>query len=152
MKKLAVIGPGLLGGSIALAARRLPGWSVSAWARRPAAVDELLARGIVEAASTQLEAIAAEADLVVLCVPIGAMPALAEQLAEMVPAHAIVTDVGSVKGPVVAALTPLFQERGHFVGSHPMAGSEQAGLQAARADLFDESVCILTPQAEVTRM
>jgi prephenate dehydrogenase len=152
MKKLAVIGPGLLGGSIALAARRLPGWSVSAWARRPAAVDELLERGIVDAASTQLQAVAADADLVVLCVPIGAMPALAKELAEIVPASAIVTDVGSVKAPVVAALTPLFQERGHFIGSHPMAGSEQTGLQAARVDLFDGAVCILTPEAEVSRL
>jgi prephenate dehydrogenase len=146
MKRLAVIGPGLLGGSIALAAARLPDWSVAPWARRPEAVAELRERHRFEHASHDLRAVAREADLVILCVPIGAMPALAAELAPVIPPHAIVTDVGSVKGPVAAALTPLFSQRGHFIGSHPMAGSEQTGMKAARADLFRGSVCILTPE------
>ncbi len=143
MKKLAVIGPGLLGGSLAFAVRAWPDWEVAVWARRSAAVEELKALGLE--ASHDLAAVAAEADLVVLCVPIGAMPALAAELARIIPPHAVVTDVGSVKAPVVETLTPLFTDRGCFIGSHPMAGSEQSGLKAARADLFKGSVCLVTP-------
>jgi prephenate dehydrogenase len=146
MRKLAVIGPGLLGGSIALALQRRPGWRTAMWARRPEAVEEVLRLKVAPESSTDLEKVASDADLVILCVPIGVMPDLAEKLAQIVPAQAIVTDVGSVKAPVVSQLNPLFQGRGRFIGSHPMAGSEQAGLKAARADLFDGSVCIVTPE------
>jgi prephenate dehydrogenase len=145
MNKLAVIGPGLLGGSIALAARQHASWRVSIWARRPEAVAELRDRGIGDEASTELAAVADGADLVVLCIPIGAMPSVAECLATVIAPRAIVTDVGSVKARVVEELTPIFRERGRFVGSHPMAGSEQTGITAARADLFGGSVCIVTP-------
>lgn len=144
MTKLAVIGPGLLGGSIALAARRAGNFHVSTWARRPEAVAEL-SRRFADVASSNLGEVASEADLVVLCVPIGAMPALARELAGIIPAGAIVTDVGSVKSPVVNELAEIFRGRGVFVGSHPMAGSEQTGLKAAREDLFDGAVCIVTP-------
>lgn len=116
------------------------------WARRAEAVAELLRLNVAPQASTDLAEVAADADLVILCVPIGAMPDLAAQLAKILPEHAMVTDVGSVKGPVVERLTPHFQSGARFIGSHPMAGSEQTGLKAARADLFRGSVCIVTPQ------
>jgi prephenate dehydrogenase len=74
------------------------------------------------------------------------MPALASQVARFLPAGALVTDVGSVKAQLVDELTAIFGERCHFVGSHPMAGSEQTGVQAARKDLFDDAVCIVTPE------
>jgi prephenate dehydrogenase len=76
------------------------------------------------------------------------MPPLARQLAGLLPRAALVTDVGSVKAPVVAELSVIFQQGPRFVGSHPMAGSEQQGLHAARADLFDQHVCIVTPDAQ----
>jgi len=101
--------------------------------------------GIAHVSSTDLATVVDGADGIVFCVPIGAMPGLAEQIAPMIHPDALITDVGSVKGPVVEALTPIFKQRGKFVGSHPMAGSEQSGLAAARADLFEGSVCILTP-------
>jgi prephenate dehydrogenase len=148
MNKQAVIGPGLLGGSIALAARRYASWRVSIWARREEAVAELRHRGIGDEASTDLAAVAEDADLVVLCIPIGAMPEVAAGLAPVISPGAVVTDVGSVKARVVAELEPIFRARGHFVGSHPMAGSDQAGLSAAKADLFGGSVCIVTPHEE----
>ena len=147
MKTLAIIGPGLLGGSIALAARRAGGWRTALWARRAAAVAEIAALGIADAASTDLRAIVAGADLVVLCVPIGAMPALAREIADAISDRTIVTDVGSVKASVVAELGAIFHGRGRFVGSHPMAGSEQTGIGAARAELFDGAACIVTPDA-----
>ena len=147
MKTLAIIGPGLLGGSIVLAARRAGGWRTALWARRAAAVAEIAALGIADAASTDLRAVVADADLVVLCVPIGAMPALAREIADAISDRTIVTDVGSVKASVVAELGAIFHGRGRFVGSHPMAGSEQTGIGAARAELFDGAACIVTPDA-----
>jgi len=144
--RLAIIGPGLLGGSIAMAVRRkAPGVHISIWARRQEAVEEILDRQIVDFASTDLEAVTAKADVIVLCVPIGAMAPLAGKLAAFVAPHALITDVGSVKAPVVKSLGRIFEHRGRFIGSHPMAGSEQTGIDAARADLFEGSVCILTP-------
>ena len=145
MKTLAIIGPGLLGGSIALAARRAGGLRTGLWARRAAAVAEIAAMGIADAASTDLRSIVAEADFIVLCVPIGAMPALAREIAGAISPRATVTDVGSVKASVVAELGAILG--GRFVGSHPMAGSEQTGLGAARAELFDGAACIVTPDA-----
>jgi len=137
---LAVLGPGLLGGSLALAVRaRAPQCRITVWARREVAVP------FCDFFSTDLAAVVRGADTIVLCVPIGAMPALAEQLVPLIEPNALVTDVGSVKAPVVEKLAPLFKR---FVGSHPMAGSEQAGLAAARADLFERSVALLTPHAD----
>ena len=147
MLSLAILGPGLLGGSIALAARRAGGGRIALWARRAEAVAEVAALGLADAVSTDLRAIVADADLVILCVPIGAMPALAREIAGLISPRTIVTDVGSVKAPVVAELGEIFRERGRFVGSHPMAGSEQNGIRAARAELFDDAACILTPDA-----
>jgi prephenate dehydrogenase len=145
MTRLAILGPGLLGGSIALAARRAGGFRVAAWARRSEAVAELEKRELADAASTDLLTVVEGADLVILCVPIGAMGALAREIAPLLPPGAVVTDVGSVKGPVVSELGAVFSTHGRFVGSHPMAGSEQAGIEAARADLFDGAACIVTP-------
>jgi len=146
MNHLAILGPGLLGGSLALALKaRAPQCRVTIWARREAAAAG--AAAICDLASTDLAAVVRGADAVVLCVPIGAMAALAEQIAPLVEPGALITDVGSVKAPVVEALVPIFERagRGHFVGGHPMAGSEQAGLSAARADLFEGTVALLTP-------
>lgn len=148
--KLAIIGPGLLGGSLALAmrARNPDCLEIAIWARREVAVEEVRAMGVADVASTDLAAVATGANIVVFCVPIGVMPELARQIVSVIEPDALVTDVGSVKGPVVDALVPIFQNRGRFVGSHPMAGSEQSGLAASRADLFDGAVCILTPHPE----
>ncbi len=148
MTKLAVIGPGLLGGSLALAARRSGGFRVSLWARRPEAIAELRDLNVADEASGDLRSVAEGADLVVFCVPIGAMASLAQQIAPVLKADTLVTDVGSVKAPVVAQLGAIFRGRARFVGSHPMAGSEQTGIRAARADLFDGAVCIVTPDAK----
>jgi prephenate dehydrogenase len=145
MTHLAILGPGLLGGSIALAARRAGGFRVAAWARRSEAVAELEKRGLADTSSTDLRAVLEDAALVVLCVPIGAMGELGRQIAPLLSPGAIVTDVGSVKAPVVTELGAIFAAHGRFVGSHPMAGSEQTGAESARADLFDDACCIVTP-------
>ncbi len=146
-QKVALLGVGLLGGSLGLALRRqhLAG-RVHGYVRREAAAPECRAAGAVDTAGTDLAEAVRDADLVVFCTPLGQMPLLAEQAAPFLSAGALVTDVGSVKGPVVRALEPLCTAAGaRFVGSHPMAGSERTGVGAARADLFAGAVCVVTP-------
>lgn len=145
---IAVLGPGLLGGSLLLALReRLPGSRLRAWARREAAVQELRDRGLADVTSTVLEEVVEGADFVVMCTPIEHMADLAGKLLHCpVQPGCVVTDVGSVKAPVVFAVEAAFAGSTlHFLGSHPMAGSEKAGLQAARPDLFEGANCLITP-------
>jgi prephenate dehydrogenase len=151
-QRIALIGPGLLGGSMGLALRALEDApEVRAWARRQETVELLLKKGCVDTASGYLAEVVADADLIVLATPVGAMTELAGQIAACpgLASTAIITDVGSVKRCVVEALEPIFSGsgRGRFVGSHPMAGSEQAGVEAARVDLFRDAMCLLTPTA-----
>jgi prephenate dehydrogenase len=146
-RKIAIIGVGLLGGSIGLAVkrRRLAG-EVAGFVRRPASLKDCEKAGAVDYATTDLLAAVSNADLVILCMPLSQMRL---RLVEMIPAlkhGAIVTDVGSVKGCVVRELESLVAKSGaHFVGSHPMAGAEKTGVGAARADLFVNAVCVVTP-------
>ncbi|MHB1305637.1 MAG: prephenate dehydrogenase [Limisphaerales bacterium] len=149
-RKLALIGVGLLGGSLGLAVkqRRLAA-RVEGYVRRESSVAECLAAGAVDQASTDLAAVIAEADLVVLCTPIGQMGSLARSFSSKLAPGALVTDVGSVKETVVRELEPLIAAAGGlFVGSHPMAGAEKMGVSHARADLFAGAVCVVTPTAQ----
>jgi prephenate dehydrogenase len=146
--RIAVIGPGLLGGSLLLMLRdRHPNADLRAWARRKEAVEQILRDKLASTATIDLATAVADADLVILCTPVETMPAMAKQIAQSRLANGcVVTDVGSVKAPVVSALEAAFtHSKADFVGSHPMAGSEKSGIEAARADLFDEAAVILTP-------
>ncbi len=143
---IAILSPGLLGGSLALALReRIQGVEIRVWARREESAEKVRALGMADAASTDIAAIVKGAALIVFCMPIGGMAEVGRQIAGIVRPDALVTDVGSVKQPVVETLGPIFQGRAEFLGSHPMAGSEQTGLDAARGDLFEGAVTILTP-------
>ena len=146
-RKITLAGVGLLGGSLGLAVRqRRLAERVEGYVRRPASVGECEQLGIVHRATLDPAAAVAGADLVILCTPLAGMRELVERMLPALERGAIVTDVGSVKGPVVRELGPLLAEAGaHFVGSHPMAGAEKMGASAARADLFNNAVCILTP-------
>jgi len=147
--KVTLIGVGLLGGSLGLALkqRRLAG-RVEGYVRREASIAECERLGVVDRATTDLLAAVREADLVVFCTPIAQMRALAEQCGSVLKSGALVTDVGSVKGSVVAELEPIVSKGGaQFIGSHPMAGAEKTGPAAARADLFERAVCVVTPGA-----
>src|SRR5258707_964292 len=138
--KLSILGPGLLGGSIGLAARqRKVARRVVMWARRPEAADEAYKVGAADEATNDLAKVVADAELVVLATPIGAMRSLVDQIRPTLPDGCVVTDVGSVKYPVVTALSDALSGKARFVGSHPMAGSEQSGIEAARRDLFDNA-------------
>jgi prephenate dehydrogenase len=119
--------------------------SVVGFVRRPASVTECEFHGAVDFATLDLPRAVKGADLVVLCTPIAQMRPLVKQMLPALEPGAIVTDVGSVKGSVVHDLEPVLAKAGaHFVGSHPMAGSERTGVAAADADLFVNAVCVIT--------
>jgi prephenate dehydrogenase len=146
-QKITIVGVGLLGGSIGLAVRRgkLAG-EIAGYVRRAASLKDCERAGAMDYATTDLPAAVSNADLIILCTPLAQMRALAEQMLPALKRGAIVTDVGSVKAEVVRQLESVFANSGaHFVGSHPMAGGEKMGVLAAKADLFANAVCIVTP-------
>jgi len=151
--KITLVGVGLLGGSLGLAIkRRRLAREVAGYVRRAASVKECADTGAVDFASTDLLAAVWNADLVILCTPLGQMRPLVKQLIPALKRGAIITDVGSVKGSVVKELETLIARAGgHFVGSHPMAGAEKTGVASARVDLFDSAVCVVTPTKRTNR-
>jgi prephenate dehydrogenase len=143
---VAILGPGLIGGSLALAlAERGLAQRLMIYARSPRALDEIRLAGVDAELSTNPSEAVREADVVILCVPIEAMTGLVHEFRDAVKPTALVTDVGSVKGSVVRDIEPILDGRALWIGSHPMAGSEQGGFAAARADLFEGATVILTP-------
>jgi prephenate dehydrogenase len=152
--KVTLVGVGLLGGSLGLALkRRRLAREVAGYVRRPASVKECAEAGAVDFATTDLLAAVWNADLVILCTPLGQMRSLLAQMLPALKRGAIVTDVGSVKGNVVAELEELASvASGRFIGSHPMAGAEKTGVASARADLFVNAACVVTPTARSNRM
>lgn len=144
--RIAVLGLGLLGGSVALAARRAGvARRIVAAGRRRAPLEQALRRGIVDEIGDVGSAVAG-ADLVVLCSPVGAMPALLEAAGPHLRSGALVTDVGSIKGALADRLPGLLPPGVHYVGAHPMAGSHRSGVAHASTDLFDAACCVVTPQ------
>ena len=134
------------------ARRRKLARQVAGFVRRAASLKNCEKAGAVDFATTDLLAAVWEADLVILCAPLGQMRLLAERMLPALKPGAIVTDVGSVKTGVVRELESLIQKRGaHFVGGHPMAGAEKTGVGAARADLFENAVCVVTPTKKTNR-
>jgi prephenate dehydrogenase len=146
-RKITIIGVGLLGGSIGLAARkRRVAKEIAGYARREKTIAESEKIGALDYATTDLLAAVSNADLVILCTPLAQMRALTEQFLPALKRGTIVTDVGSVKADVVRELESLVKKAGaHFVGGHPMAGGEKMGVLAARADLYENAVCVVTP-------
>ena len=146
-QKITIVGVGLLGGSIGLAVRqrRLAG-EVAGFVRRAASLKDCEKAGAVDYATTDLLAAVSNADLIILCTPLAQMRPLTRQFLPALKRGAIVTDVGSVKADVMRELESLVKKSGaHFIGSHPMAGGEKMGVLAARADLFECAVNIVTP-------
>ncbi len=145
-ERVAVVGLGLLGGSVAAAARaRGVARCVVGVSRGRETAAEAVAAGLADEGSHDLAAGVAGADLVVLCTPVFAMADTLGRAAPALRAGALVTDVGSVKRALVETLPGLLPPGVHYVGAHPMAGSHQTGLRHARADLFEGAACVLTP-------
>ena len=140
--KIGVVGLGLIGGSLAIDLRA-QGYTILGVSRRPETCEQAIARGIVDAASPELASLAA-AEVVFICTPIGAIVPTVEQLMPHLPPTTVITDVGSVKGSLVDTLAPRWL---NFVGGHPMAGTSEAGLDAAQANLFVDRPYVLTPLA-----
>ena len=152
IRRLCVVGPGLLGGSVALAARaRQLAGEIVVVGRSEASVAPSVRAGAADRGTTDLAAGLRGVDLCVLATPVAT---LERQLAAVWAAAEpgiVITDVGSTKGRIVATAERLAAERPlDFVGSHPMAGSERAGFAEARADLFVAATVILTPTERTT--
>jgi prephenate dehydrogenase len=148
-QKVTLVGVGLLGGSLGMALRqRGLAEHVCGVVRRSAIIPDCERLGAVDVATRNLGPAVRGADLVVLCCPIGQMGALTQEMLPFLEPGVLVTDVGSVKAPIVDEVEgPIAKAGGHFVGSHPMAGSEKTGVEAARADLFESAICAVTPTA-----
>lgn len=144
MQTLSIIGVGLLGGSIGLAAKkRLPGLHVIGYGHRASTLQRALKLKAIDEAAPDLSVAVQTSDLIILCTPVGQFGQILSDIRPYVPEHAIVTDVGSTKESVVKTGEKLLGKR--FVGSHPMAGSEKRGVDYASSDLFENALCILTP-------
>ena len=138
---LAVLGVGLIGGSVGLAARERSGAEVIGFDPDPAALDRAVEIGAVDHRAGSIAAACAEAEAVFCAAPVAALPDLARAALGASGPETVVTDVGSTKRDLVAALGD--DER--FIGGHPLAGAETAGVGNARADLFDGARWYLTP-------
>jgi len=144
VSKLAVLGLGLLGGSVGLAARRRGAAArVVGATRRADARRAALACGAVDEVADPEDAVR-DAELVVLATPVSVMPELVRRVAPSLQRGAVVTDVGSVKAPLVETLPGLLPRGVTYVGAHPMAGSHERGVEHARADLFEGAPCVVT--------
>jgi len=145
---VALIGVGLMGGSLGLAARERAGVAeVRGFSQTRATLDLALERGAVTRACGSLEEAVSGADLVFVCTPVRLVAAHVKAALAAAPAHAVISDVGSTKGPLMRALSPDEQRR--CVGGHPLCGSETAGVANARASLYEGATYFVTPGAHV---
>ncbi|MEG4147729.1 prephenate/arogenate dehydrogenase [Microcoleus sp. Pol12B5] len=140
---IGIVGLGLIGGSIGLDLRSR-GFNVFGVSSRQQTCDRAQARGVVNEASINLSLMAA-ADVVFICTPLGSIESIVRELVPYLSPDTIVTDVGSVKTPIVQAVSPLWP---NFVGGHPMAGTAESGIEAAIPDLFVGRPYVVTPTAQ----
>ena len=147
--RIAIIGLGLLGSSIARAvSAAMPNAVMTGFDADPETRERARALGLVADISDTAGAAVTDADLVILCVPVGAMGEVAAQIAPDLPADALVSDVGSSKAHVLAALTAALPNH-HVIPAHPVAGTERSGPEAGFASLFQNRWWLLTPAPEV---
>ncbi len=144
--RVAVIGLGLLGTSLAMALKTSGKYMISGWTRRKEIRENLLNRNILDVTSNNVREVISLADITVLCLPVPEIIKFCRKYASAWTPGAIVTDVGSVKQVIVEAAEPALQKHGvEFIGGHPMAGTEQSGPEAAFTTLFDNATVFLTP-------
>ncbi|MCX7323904.1 MAG: prephenate/arogenate dehydrogenase family protein [Hyphomicrobiales bacterium] len=143
---LAIIGMGLIGSSLARAARELNlAGRIAAADRDEAVTERVRVLGLSDLATTSAMEACADADLVILCTPVGISARVAEEIAPALKRGAILSDVGSVKGVILDQVGPLVPAGVHFIPAHPVAGTEHSGPDAGFASLFLSRWCILTP-------
>jgi cyclohexadieny/prephenate dehydrogenase len=147
-QRVAIIGLGLIGGSVGLATRAmLPGVVTTGWDASDQVRSRAAERGLVHTVCATAEDAVREADLVILCVPVGSMGAAAEAIATALSANAIVSDVGSSKRSVGEAIARALPGA-TVIPAHPVAGTEKSGPDAGFAELFSHRWCIVTPPAD----
>ena len=145
--RLCLVGVGLIGGSIARAARERGGIArrVVAHSRRPETLARVRELGFADEVEADPARAVRGADCVVLCVPVGSYAGVMERIAPHLAPGCVLSDAGSTKGSVLRDLLPLLPEGVHLVPAHPMAGTEHSGPDAGFATLFEGRYCILTP-------
>ena len=149
---IAIVGVGLIGGSIALAAKRRGLASVVLGVGRDARrLDDARRRGILDEGILDLAAAARRADLLVFCTPVDRIAAGAREAAATCPTGALLTDAGSIKACICRDLERELPRGVDFIGSHPLAGSERQGFEHADARLFENRVCVVTPVENSSR-
>lgn len=144
-KTVAIIGFGLLGTSLGLALKGKK-YARIGWSRRPESRKQALKNDVVDKVFENPEDAVSNADITVICLPVPMIIDFCAKFAKSFRRGAIVTDVGSVKEKIVKAVSPVLDRNGvYFIGSHPMAGSEQSGADAAESDLYEDAMVFLTP-------
>ena len=150
--RVTIVGLGLIGGSLGLAVRRRRlAARVVGLSRRAATIRRAKRLGAVDVGTTNAQEAVRDADLVVLATPVETIVPMARRLARWMKPGSLLTDVGSTKASIVRALERALPQHVAFVGGHPIAGSEERGLDAADPRLFDGSACILTPTPRTSR-
>ena len=146
-QQITILGPGLLGASLAMAVKeRGLAARVVTWSRRPESRAKCLNQSWCDAVFDSPEKAVVGSDLVVICTPVQTIVPLLVQIRPALDAEALITDVGSTKSLICReARSALEGHSATFLGAHPMAGSEQAGMEHAQSDLFENAACILTP-------
>jgi len=148
MQKIAIIGLGLLGGSLGLALRGKEFVRLG-WARRKETREEALRRGIVDESSENIEDIISQSDISILCLPIPRIIEFGEKYAAHFKKGSVVTDIGSVKGAITSPLEKALVLYGvFFIGSHPMAGTEKSGIEAAFSELYKGASVFITKTSQ----
>ena len=144
---VAIIGLGLIGGSIGLALRhgKKSSWEIVGYSRRRETVAKALSVGAIERGETNLEDAVKRAELVIIATPVLTVKEILSRIAPYLPSGCIVTDTGSTKVQVMKWAEEMLPPTVHFTGGHPMAGRETYGIEAARADLFQRCTYCLTP-------
>lgn len=150
--RVALIGLGLIASSMAHAMRRADVAGEIVGTARTSQTRKIAAKlGYCDRVVENPEDAVKDADLIVLCVPVGAMGAVAKQISKHIMPHATVTDVGSTKRAVIDAVSPHLPENTNFIPAHPVAGTEQSGPASGFAELFDNRWCLLTPEPSTDR-
>ena len=145
MKEIAIIGVGLIGGSLGLAVKKRGlAERVIGIGRREESLKKALHAGAVDRITLNLKGGVEKADFVIIATPVKTIPRIVREISAILPKGAIITDVGSTKAWLVSEIGKALPEGISFIGGHPLAGSEKNGVEAAREDLFVNSVCVLT--------
>ena len=144
--QISIVGVGLIGASIGMAAKqREPRVEITGVGRRASSLRKAKSVGAVDRTTTDLAKGVAKADLVVICTPVATIGEIVRQVSAAAPQHCLITDAGSTKAEIVADVESATPSISHFLGSHPLAGSENNGPEHGRPDLFEGRVVVITP-------